>query len=285
MPRKTQPIPVNHFGDESGTGISIERLAFEDLPDLGEWQQPERHDRHSFFLLEKGSVTIEIDFERYHIPSPAAIYMHPDQVHRIIGFDQVTVSAWAITNEILRPEYLQLLENISPAAPVLLDPEMFGLLSEAASLCIKIAQRKKDALYQALLRDHANALSGLVIATYTAEIKTTDKLTRSELVTKAFREALAREFARLKRPGAYAEKLNLSTAYLNECVKSVTGQPVSYHIQQRVILEAKRLLYHADQSLKEIAAGLGYDDYPYFSRLFTRIAGTAPLNFRHKNRD
>jgi len=50
-------------------------------------------------------------------------------------------------------------------------------------------------------------------------------------------------------------------------------------------LEAKRLLYHSDQSLKEIAAILGYDDYPYFSRLFTKVAGIAPLNFRHKNRD
>jgi len=67
-------------------------------------------------------------------------------------------------------------------------------------------------------------------------------------------------------------------------VKSVTGQPVSWHIQQRVILEAKRLLYHSGRSLKEIAATLGYDDYPYFSRLFTKVAGMSPLTFRHKNR-
>jgi AraC family transcriptional regulator, transcriptional activator of pobA len=286
MPKKIQHIPVNHFGDESGaTGISIERLSFEDLPALGDWEQPERHDRHSFFLLEKGSVTIEIDFERYHIKSPGAIYMHPDQVHRIIGFDNVTVTAWAITNETLKSEYLQLLEDISPAAPVLLSPDTFGLLLEATSLCIKIAERKKDVVYQSLLKDHVNALAGLIIATYIAQTKTADKLTRSELVTKAFRDDLAHHFTRLKRPSDYAEKLHLSTSYLNECVKITTGQPVSNHIQQRVILEAKRLLYHSDLSLKEIAAALGYDDYPYFSRLFTKVAGIPPLSFRHKNSD
>ena len=285
MPKKTQPIPVNKFGDESGAGISIERLSFENLPDLGDWEQPERHDRHSFFLLEKGSVTIEIDFERYDIQSPGAIYMHPDQVHRIIGFENVTVTAWAITNDTLSCEYLPLLEAISPAAPVLMNPETFGLLSESASLCIKIAERKKDIVYQSMLKDHVNALVGLIIGTYTAQTKPADKLTRSEAVTKGFREHLAHHFTRLKRPTDYAEKLHLSTAYLNECVKSTTGQPVSWHIQQRVILEAKRLLYHSDQSLKEIAAILGYDDYPYFSRLFTKVAGIAPLNFRHKNRD
>ncbi|WP_345229782.1 AraC family transcriptional regulator [Olivibacter ginsenosidimutans] len=30
---------------------------------------------------------------------------------------------------------------------------------------------------------------------------------------------------------------------------------------------------------------LGYDDYPYFSRLFTKIVGMTALSFRQKNRD
>ena len=285
MPRKSPAIPVNHFGDDPSEGISIERLAFEDLPAIGEWEQPERHDRHSFFLLEKGSVIMEIDFEHYQIRSPAAIYMHPDQVHRIIGFDNVTVAAWAMTNESLNSEYLQLLEEISPATPVTLPPDMFKLLCEATALCIKIAERKKDLVYRSLLKDQGNALVGLIIATYTAQTKPVDRLTRSEFVTKVFREALAQHFTEIKRPADYAEKLHLSTAYMNECVRSVTGHPVSYHIQQRVILEAKRLLYHSDRSLKEIAAGLGYHDYPYFSRLFTKVVGIAPLTFRQKNLD
>jgi AraC family transcriptional activator of pobA len=285
MPKKIQTIPVNQFGDEPGAGISIEKISFENLPDLGEWEQPERHDRNSFFLLEKGSVTMEIDFECYKIQSPAVIYMHPDQVHRIIGFDNVTVSAWAINNETLNPEYLRLLEDISPAAPVPLNPETFEFLSEAVALCIKMAERKKHHLHNAVLKDYGNALVGLVISIYMAQTNPVDKSSRAELVTKAFREDLAHHFTHLKRPADYAEKLHLSTPYLNECVKSTTGQPVSQHIQQRVILEAKRLLYHSDQSLKEIASALGYDDYPYFSRLFTKIAGVAPLVFRHKNRD
>lgn len=285
MPRKTQPIPVNQFGDESGVGISIERLSFENLPDLGEWEQPERHDRHCFFLLEKGSVNMEIDFECHHIHSPAAIYLHPDRVHRIIGFDDVTVSSLAINDEALEPEYLQWLEDISLVKPVPLTPDTFDFLSEAAALCIKIAERKKDQFYQSIFKAHSNALVGLMIETYIAETKPSDKLSRPELVTKAFRKALSQHFARIKRPKDYAEKLHLSTAYLNECVKATTGQPVSYHIQQRVILEAKRLLYHSNQSLKEIAAVLGYDDYPYFSRLFIKITGVGPLTFRRKNRD
>lgn len=58
-------------------------------------------------------------------------------------------------------------------------------------------------------------------------------------------------------------------SYLNECVKNITGFSVSYHIQQRIILEAKRMLFYTNKSIKEIAIELGYDDYPYFSKKLT----------------
>ena len=61
------------------------------------------------------------------------------------------------------------------------------------------------------------------------------------------------------------------------------GHPVSYHIHQRIILEAKRLLYHSSKSIKEIAGELGYDDYSYFTRLFVKTTGMTPLAFRTKN--
>lgn len=285
MRKNVGSIPVNKFGDESGAGISIERIAFENLPDLGEWEQPERHDRHAFFLLESGTVTLEIDFQEYEINAPSIIYMHPDQVHRIIAFENITVITLAINNESLNPAYLNLLEDILPAAPMPLDQKTFALLQETASLCTKFAERKKSQLYQTLLVNQCNALIGLIISFYLERRLPAEKLSRSELVTKAFRDALALHFTRLKRPADYAEKLHLSSPYLNECVKNTTGQSVGYHIQQRVILEAKRLLYHSDQSLKEIAAALGYDDYAYFSRLFTKVAAISPLSFRNKNLD
>jgi AraC-like DNA-binding protein len=285
MRKNTGAIPVNNFGDEFGGGITLERISFEDLPALGEWQQPERHDRHSFFLLEKGSVTMEIDFQHYEIKAPSAIYMHPDQVHRIIAFKGVTVCAWGINNESLNPEYVKWLEDIVPAAPMPLEQETFALLVEAASLCIKFTQREKDQLYHSLVKDQVNALVALVIAPYSEQRTPADKLSRPEIVTKAFREVLALHFAQIKQPAEYAQKLNLSTPYLNECVKNITGFSVSHHIQQRVVLEAKRLLRHSDQSLKEISAALGYDDYAYFSRLFTKVSGMAPVTFRNKNLD
>lgn len=285
MRKKTTSIPVNYFGDGHDPGISIERLVINNLHSLDGSDESHRHDRHSFFLLESGIVYIEIDFQKYKIKAPSVIYIHPNQVHNTTAFEKITVSNWAINNENLNAEYLALLEGITPAKPLLLNKDMFSIMSEALTLCLKFSERKHDRLHHSLLKDSCNALVALVLSQYLERSKPADKFSRFETVTKSFRALLEHDYATVKSPAAYAGKLNISTHYLNECVKGTTGHPVSYHIQQRVVLEAKRLLYHSGRSVKEIASELGYDDYPYFSRLFTKVTGMTALAFRNKNAD
>lgn len=285
MPKNTKSIPVNNFGGEYDSGIFIERLFIKDLILLEEYEQSHRHDRHSFFLLETGYVTIEIDFEKYKIIAPSVIYVNPNQVHRTVDFENVTVCSLGINNENLNPEYLKLLENITPAKPLVLDPETFSIISESAALCEKFSERKNDKLYHSVFKDSCNALVALIVSQYLEESQPTGKLSRFETTTKSFREKLEHNYITIKQPAEYAQKLNISTSYLNECVKNATGHSVSYHIQQRIILEAKRLLFYSDKAVKEIATELGYDDYPYFSRLFTKVTGMTALAFRTKNRE
>ncbi len=273
--------------DDENLGISIERFTIRDLglPAMEQAHEAHRHDSHSFMLLESGEVLIEIDFHTYAISAPALIYLHPDQVHRPTVPEDVVVSNWSITAENLEPHYLQLLEELIPVAPLSLSVTEFELLQQGVAFGLKLMERKSDKLYEAMLKDSCNGLIALVLSLYLASVKPADRLSRFETVNKDFRKLLEAHYLTDKRPADYASRLNISVPYLNECVKSVTGFSVSYHIQQRVILEAKRLLYHSDRSVKEIAALLGYDDYPYFSRLFNKLTGLTALAFRNKNRD
>lgn len=287
MRKNKQPIPVNNMIDARDPGITIERLSMSDLLSLMANfevdKEVHRHDGHSFFIVETGEVKLQIDFEDYTILGPSIMYVNPDQVHTTSATDDVIIISLALSNENINPNYLKLLADIAPAKPLALDEEVFGILSDTASLCLKLYTRKVDKLYHLLLKDSCNALVGLIISQYLGIAKSTDKLSRFEIVTDAFRMLLEQDYVTNKRPAAYAQKLNISTPYLNECVKNVTGQPVSYHIRQRVVLEAKRLLCHTSQSVKEIAVALGYDDYPYFSRLFAKVTGLTASAFRIKN--
>lgn len=275
------------MADQFGSGIAIEKLSIKDfhVMDMEEAKRSHREDGHSFFLLEKGSVSLEIDFQKYTMKPFSILYLHPDQVHRIITFENVTVSCWSINNENLHPEYRKLLEDITPAKPLVLEKATFSLIREAVALNLKLFERERDKLYHSLLKDSCNALVALAASQYLDHAKSTNKPTRFEVITKAFKKALERNYMTARRPAEYAQQLNISTPYLNECVRNITGYSASHHIQQRIILEAKRLLSHSDIAVKEIAAQLGYDDYPYFSRFFTKVTGKTPVAFRNKNRD
>lgn len=289
MSKKTNSIPVNPMIAELSEHIFIGRMTSEDLllyeqlETFDNIKQSHRDEYHLFFLQEKGTTTIEIDFQKYTLKPLSVIFIHQNQVHRTLSFKNATVSILAISNENLNVEYSKLLKDISPTKPLVLTQETSSIITEAISLCVKVSERKDEKLYHSLLNGSCNTVIGLVISQYLIQSKSLDKLSRFEIVTKAFKELLERNFVTAKSPTEYAQQLHISSPYLNECVKNTTGHSVSHHIQQRVVLEAKRLLYYSDKPVKEIAMELGYEDYPYFSRLFTKVAGMTALTFRNKN--
>lgn len=93
---------------------------------------------------------------------------------------------------------------------------------------------------------------------------------------------MERHISDIKGPAEYARMLNVSVGYLNEAIKVATGQSVGTMIGRYVTILAKRELCYTAKMAKEIAYGLGYEDYNYFSRLFRRYAGMSPRAFRGK---
>ena len=78
----------------------------------------------------------------------------------------------------------------------------------------------------------------------------------------------------------YAALLHLSPGYLNERVRQLSGQPALAHIRARLVLEAKRQLFHTARSVAEISFALGFDDPSYFGRFFRRATGQSPASYR-----
>lgn len=285
MHKKSKHIPVNTLASGTREGIYIARTSFDGPPDRIEVERAHRDNGHLFILQEKGTTHIEIDFQKHKVTALSVIYIHPDQIHRVIGFEHATVTSWIITSENLNQENLELLQSLAPLDALALPEDTFALVLATASLCIQFAERKHEKLFDSILKESFNTLVSLVVSQYLAQPRNTDHYSRFEMITKSFKLLLENDFLKVKRPSEYAEYLNISTAYLNECVKTATGNSVSHHIQHRVILEAKRLLCHSNKSIKEIAGELGYDDFSYFTRLFVKINGMTPLTFRNKNFD
>lgn len=77
-----------------------------------------------------------------------------------------------------------------------------------------------------------------------------------------------------------ATQLHLSPKYLSDLLKQETGKTSLELIHLYVISEAKNLLIEGERSISEIAYQLGFENPPYFSRLFRKEVGMSPKEFK-----
>lgn len=72
----------------------------------------------------------------------------------------------------------------------------------------------------------------------------------------------------------------MSEKTLSRVCLNLNGLPAKTLINQRLILEAKRLLAHTSMSVQAIGLELGFDESTNFVKFFRRETGTTPLAFR-----
>ncbi len=77
-----------------------------------------------------------------------------------------------------------------------------------------------------------------------------------------------------------ADKVNLSANYLSDLLKKETGKNAKEHINDFVIEKAKTWLLSSNDSISQIAYGLGFNYPHYFSRLFKARTGISPQKYR-----
>jgi AraC family transcriptional regulator, transcriptional activator of pobA len=78
----------------------------------------------------------------------------------------------------------------------------------------------------------------------------------------------------------YAERLNKSPKTLSNLFALYSDKSPSQIIQERILIEARRLLSYTGKSAKEIAYELGFEDAAYFSAYFKKHMDLSPLEFR-----
>ncbi len=78
-----------------------------------------------------------------------------------------------------------------------------------------------------------------------------------------------------------AQELNISTKYLADSLKQLTGQTTQQLIQQKIIDVAKDILSSTELSVSEIAYKLGFEYPQSFSKLFKNKTSQTPKEYRN----
>ena len=78
----------------------------------------------------------------------------------------------------------------------------------------------------------------------------------------------------------YAQMLNITPRQLSDITRQFVGRTAKHLIEDRLILEARRLLTFTNLSVKEIAHRLGYKDPSHFSKIFKKKTQTTPQDYK-----
>ncbi|WP_128414843.1 AraC family transcriptional regulator [Flavobacterium sp. Root186] len=249
--------------------------------------KPHRDNHCQLMLALNGAFKLNIDFENVEFSAPALLCIFPEEVHHIIEVKDP--KGWMISFDpsLVSKEIVQLLEN-KIDNPFLLQREsnFCQQLVILMGLIEKVQLESTNNYTQKSIHSLLNALLSLIAGELDPNLSVDkEKENRSIIIKETFIKLTKEHFKTWKQPAQYASALSISVAHLNDTVKLLTGSPVSVHIQEASIMEAKRLLYFTDKSVKEIAYEVGYDEPVYFGKLFKKITNLTPLEFRKKFRD
>lgn len=248
--------------------------------------RPHRHNYYVLVWLREGEGTHQVDLETLPLQNETIYCISPGQVHwlrangmpkgYVISFTAAFFGVEGENRELL--EQLGLLHHFSKPVVIPVDEATRTEMNDMALHMMK-EYDNYFLLRSEILRGYLKIFLIYLSRQFPSDTKPVAQSKGDELVQHFF-SLLDKNFINQKMVTDYASKLVVTPNYLNEVVKRATGMPASYHIQQRVILEAKRLATYSQLSMKEIAYKLGFDDTAHFSKFFKKQAGESFSDFR-----
>ncbi len=239
----------------------------------------QRLDFHVVLAVTSGRSTHMVDFETVGLAPGTVLWIRPGQVHGWGDMDAFDghvvlaardaldgvreVSAW------VSDPFAPTRWSLGPDAPAFAAVLDVGRFDDAG-----LDTPARDAV----LRWQASTAALLLAAAGGAEVGA-----HPPLFT-AFRRLVEQRFDHERDVRAYARELAVTPRTLERAVAAAVATTPKKVVDQRVALEARRLLVHSDASVASIAARLSFGDAANFSRFFVRLTGELPGAFRERVR-
>ncbi|QMU26826.1 AraC family transcriptional regulator [Adhaeribacter radiodurans] len=291
MPNKS--LPLYNIQDFEKTGISkkpdfyLNRFE-KHLQEHAFIQTPHKHDFFIILLITQGTGTHTIDFKTYPVAPQTAFFLSPGQVHawQLSADSAGYILFFNLDFYRLQPDQLEVYRypffNMLLNRPLLALPNEHLLPTTTIIESMEQEYLQSDYKWQEVVRNYLTILLIRLHRAYLEQQPDPDVANASQSLWQQLDTFLEKHFKEHQPVSFYAEKLNITEKQLNEASKNTFGKTTSSLIQDRIILEARRLLIHSPLTITQIAAELGYFDNSYFGRFFKKHTGKTPEQFRQE---
>jgi AraC-like DNA-binding protein len=242
-------------------------------------------EHHALVLVTVGHATFEVDFHTYRCRPGTLILARPGQLIHAdgpAGLDAVIV-CWAG----------DALAHLTPDAPdghpdgpthwQLAGEDQDAVINEVSQLVVDCQRHRCEELAAELLR-HQLAVLLLRLALLPGGLENPPAAVASTLnettTYQRLRQEIEQHYRYSRRVEDYARRLGCSVRTLTRACLAATGHSAKQLVDDRVALQARRLLAATDEPIADIGRQLGFPEPTNFGRFFQREVGQSPGTFR-----
>lgn len=285
MVKTRQPIPDLAFRPPAGVPPGVEVMTLAQLRtrvDDGHLGVARRPAFHHLITPTRGTLRHTVDFTDYTARPGGWLWIRPGQVQQWGDLRRTEATLVLFEPDFLDPATAAMAGLHDPHAPVLREPGpadrpvLTGAVEQLAATFAGSDGFPVD-VHLTLLR-HLLAVLVLRLAHLSGSSDRTTTGPGETFVR--FRDAVERDFTRTRRLEDYGHALGYSARTLSRATSAAAGVNAKQFIDRRVILEARRLLAHTDQTAAQIAARLGFTSATNFTKYFQQRTATTPIAFR-----
>jgi AraC family transcriptional regulator, arabinose operon regulatory protein len=116
---------------------------------------------------------------------------------------------------------------------------------------------------------------------YEDKFNQTEKKAENDVINKTI-NFMRKNLSKMLRLDEFSLYANLSTSHFSAIFKAKTGYSPIEYFNHLKIQQACQYITFTNMSIKNIALTLGIEDQYYFTRLFTKLMGSSPNEYRKK---
>jgi AraC family transcriptional regulator, transcriptional activator of pobA len=234
---------------------------------------PHRHTFHELVWVKHGNDLHTVDFEDYRMTENQILCIPKNSIHDFKPSEStrgwkliLDESFFSTSQQKILTDFLLFIPNLGSKA-FSLNVHESEIINSTFTLLRSINELKQK---QALILNLLIFVEDCYVS----------KVNISEFEFVNFLKLLNKEIYQHKNIAYYAGELGYSSKKLNVIIKNSTGKTTQDYIHTRLVNEAKSKLRYSNQSIKEIAYSLGFNDALYFSRFFKIKTNKNPEEYR-----
>jgi AraC-like DNA-binding protein len=231
---------------------------------------PHRLKHYEILYIQRGSGRLTVDLRRYDFTDNVIFYLSPGQYRLFELRGDVEGYQISLTHDFLHLNDLTVNYSAGEWA-MRANPELDDVVKRVYK-----EYMKQDYLSHEILKSLLKILLIYLKRAGRCNVDSCGESATDNGIVQKFFALLQGHFVTKKLVADYADWLCITPNYLNAVVKKQTGFPASHHIQQYIILEAKRHALYSRVRMKEVADRLGFEDTAHFSKFFKNYSG---MNF------